>query len=1307
MPITVSHLFSNTIADDPAQVGVVHPSDWNATHAVSFVGSSNELIKWASAGANSISSGILAFANSNGVSFGMDPSGVITATVIPGAAAGIAAIQAGTQTATSGTVLYSNANGVSFGLNNGTLTGSVTPQSVQTQGSVAILGSTGAISFANGGGVTFGGNNSTLTASVAAQSVDINKAGTGFTSTSTAGSLVAATNDTNGLKLAVPAYLTTAQSPGAYLTTAALSNHSHSLNQILNPSADVFFALTTGQQIQFQFSNTGTFTTNANKQGLFEIDCQGNLQDGADVVHVHQSDNNPVVDLLHLEAWGTNVTGLRISVSGSVAAEINKPIKFVGTGGQTASVPMILQSGQTNSVQYLNANLLQGYQATQFAGQGTTFGGTNISGSMTLNSNGLALSLSAGAGGGGGGIAASIGGGNSTSAGAGYSNITSGTMLLYGGNNITLSQNGAAITISGGAAGGADGINALVVNGGASTASTTLALSNANNVSFGLNAGTITASASFPAQTVDTNKAGTGFTTTTAAGAVVAGTNDTNGLKLAMPAYLTTAQSPGAYLTTAMVSNAGSNFVGLNSALTANGVSATINSSGVSLNFPAFLTTAQTPGAYLTTARQSNDAIGLNTALTANGLSVTANSSGLSINVPAYLTTAMQSASSSVFAKTGYTSTTQAGSTVGVTHDTNGLSAAWPPFLTTYVGQTTQTQPAGNIAGVGTSATNASITLNSNGLAISVAAGGGGADGYNIIQGSGNTAGTMNTYASATFVLAGGNNITLSQSSNTMSIIGVASQTNQTAASGNIAGTGYTSTTQGGSTVGVTHNTAGISAAWPPFITTYVGQTTQTQPAGNIAGVGTTITGGASITLNSNGIQFNGVDLVGSGAAITGNAQITANSQGISFNGSGLAGTSSGFTGANVSATITHNSAGLALSMSVASPITENYFSGWSLVGNTAGTNVTALTTETNIYFSGGPNITLSGNSNTIVISAAAGGGAGFTGGVSTGGNTLGTTGTVNQQIVFVGGNNITLSQSSAAGGSATITIVGPAAGGGAFSAGATTDANGTTGLVGAQLVFFEGNTNITLSQSINGQSASISILGPSPGAGGATPLYLTYQNRQLGASSSTQQTNNQIWMVPFRVAGGSINASTMQIMESLSGTYTSAVAATLGVTENWCLYSNNTTNSTRFDTWTSGQLTWQLWNSGTSSGSWAMGGTTSSSAGTAIMSQVSGVRMLNFPMNTTVPTGLYVWALNKSTSSAGYSNLMSRAALVLDAPMPLALGNGFGAAAATNIGYVDAGTYSVTSAAFPSSIGLSEIKQHSNLVPYFKIGAI
>jgi hypothetical protein len=238
----------------------------------------------------------------------------------------------------------------------------------------------------------------------------------------------------------------------------------------------------------------------------------------------------------------------------------------------------------------------------------------------------------------------------------------------------------------------------------------------------------------------------------------------------------------------------------------------------------------------------------------------------------------------------------------------------------------------------------------------------------------------------------------------------------------------------------------------------------------------------------------------------------------------------------------------------------------------------------------------------------------------------------------------------------------------------------------------------------VNGQSASVSIFAPS---GVNIPIYLTYQNRQLGASTGTALTNNQMWMIPFRVAGGSVSGSSIQFLQSITGNITSAATAQFGQTMRWCIYSNNTTNSTRFDTWKSGSLTWQVYRSGSSTGSWAFNGSTSSSINSSIFTQVFGMRMYNMALGTTVDPGLYVMAFAASTSSANNSNIVSTTQFVMDNPMPLAMGNNFGAATATSIGYVDAGTYSVTSTAFPSSIGISEIRQHSNLVPYFKIGAI
>jgi hypothetical protein len=106
-------------------------------------------------------------------------------------------------------------------------------------------------------------------------------------------------------------------------------------------------------------------------------------------------------------------------------------------------------------------------------------------------------------------------------------------------------------------------------------------------------------------------------------------------------------------ITTAMLSNAATiSNINVSGGTTSSNLSAInfVNSNGVSWSldtasklYATVKTDYQTAGAYLTTARASNDAIGLNTALTANGVAWTVNSSGLSLNVPAFLTTAAQS----------------------------------------------------------------------------------------------------------------------------------------------------------------------------------------------------------------------------------------------------------------------------------------------------------------------------------------------------------------------------------------------------------------------------------------------------------------------------------------------------------------------------------------------------------------------------------------------------------------------------------------------------------------------------------------
>lgn len=270
---------------------------------------------------------------------------------------------------------------------------------------------------------------------------------------------------------------------------------------------------------------------------------------------------------------------------------------------------------------------------------------------------------------------------------------------------------------------------------------------------------------------IDVPTGGTGG----AAGTISAGTTNatvggvsfanSNGVSFGVNGQTVTATVQTNYLTTAMASNRGTDFVQATAAFAGTNASGTIASNGISVSVGNYLTTAAqsnhshgnptlnltnlsgttasnsagftlslSAGNYLTTARASNDAVGLNTALTAGPLALTVNSSGISLN-----------AGSAAGTTSGFSGNQISGS---MTHNTAGLALSLnhPAWLTTARASTdaiglntaqsnvTWTANSSGLsidargyAGTGTSATNASVTLNSNGLAISVAAPGGGA----------------------------------------------------------------------------------------------------------------------------------------------------------------------------------------------------------------------------------------------------------------------------------------------------------------------------------------------------------------------------------------------------------------------------------------------------------------------------------------------------------------------------------------------------------------------------------------------------
>ena len=164
---------------------------------------------------------------------------------------------------------------------------------------------------------------------------------------------------------------------------------------------------------------------------------------------------------------------------------------------------------------------------------------------------------------------------------------SAGTVNLVAGANITIgTQTGNAITFSVGIGGGG---GMAVSAAGYSVSDGTVIWSNANNLSFGMTGSTITGSVSYPVQTTQTyNVLAAGTQTANSTGTVLF--SNANNITFGMSNNSVITGSIANYLTTAMVSNASSNFAGLGT--TINNGSMTVNTAGVNISLPNFLTNA-------------------------------------------------------------------------------------------------------------------------------------------------------------------------------------------------------------------------------------------------------------------------------------------------------------------------------------------------------------------------------------------------------------------------------------------------------------------------------------------------------------------------------------------------------------------------------------------------------------------------------------------------------------------------------------------------------------------------------------------
>lgn len=577
---SIRHVFTNNIADG-TNTDIVRPSDWNSLHnytlqdAVSLGGNTAGVMAL-------ISSGLLLLAGGSNVTLSQQGNSVTVS------AASAPALP-----------VFSNSNGVSFGTNGGTVTATVATN-YQSQGAYL------------------------TTADLSQNSSKY--AGTGFTTTTAAGAVIAGTNDTNGLKIAVPAYLTTAQPPGAYLTTARASNDAIGLNTAktnvtwtANSSGLSFDA---GGYAGTGFTSTttaGTAVVGTNNTAGLSLGIPAFLTTAALSNHSH---GNPQLNLTNLSGTtASNSAGFTLSLSASppgggaqtaISGIIASDATYTsGTVSFSNQGNITIGSSVNGATQYirLSGNPAQTVQSAikgfGASNTGNTAGNTGLSTGIDwvlAGSNNLTVSQSTAGGGpntlwlsgpnlGAFLTTAALSGDTTKYAGVGESVgtvagtdlaltvNTDGVSILYPKWLTTAMQSNAA-TIS----------NVKMSAGATSGTRSDFTFADSNGISFGYSTnGVITATVATNYQapgaylttaalSQDSSKyAFTGFTTTTVAGAVVAGTHDTNGLKLAVPAYLTTA----------MASNRGSDFVQATAAFAGTNASGTIASNGISVSVAA------------------------------------------------------------------------------------------------------------------------------------------------------------------------------------------------------------------------------------------------------------------------------------------------------------------------------------------------------------------------------------------------------------------------------------------------------------------------------------------------------------------------------------------------------------------------------------------------------------------------------------------------------------------------------------------------------------------------------------------------
>lgn len=339
---------------------------------------------------------------------------------------------AGVSTLSGTNIEFHGAGAVSLSGNGQTVVFSAPAQSVQTQGSVQVQGSTGAISFANGNGITFGGNASTITAShngLTSQSNQAYSAGNGSvafqTLTFADSNGVSFSTGTQGLFATVRTNYAASDhshgNPTLALTNLSGTTASNSAGLTLSlsaaaPGAGGGIAAAAGTQtatsgtVAFANSNGVTFgmsgssqitasytvpsatvtvnaVSNTTQNSSGTVNLSGLSFQGAGVASVGLSNGSVVISV---PSGGGAGDGGNVIAAGTQTGTSLGTVKFENSNGITFGM-----SGSTQVTASHNG-LTTAAQSDHSHGN-PTLALTNLNGTTASASNGLTLSLSAAA----------------------------------------------------------------------------------------------------------------------------------------------------------------------------------------------------------------------------------------------------------------------------------------------------------------------------------------------------------------------------------------------------------------------------------------------------------------------------------------------------------------------------------------------------------------------------------------------------------------------------------------------------------------------------------------------------------------------------------------------------------------------------------------------------------------------------------------------------------------------------------------------------------------------------------------------